>query len=863
MADRWARLSGRWRWVALAAAVGAAVGGAAGWWGVTAPTYRAEAMVRLGLSAATRADGAAALAMESAVERELALLRTLGGSAAADALWVTATRPEATATRLLIEAQATDPATAAEALRHVMAGWAARTTLPAAAERDRQRRAAEAELATLRAGAAAAAAGVAQTRAAWGSSGGGGGAGDLEAMWDEAVRAEADARRRADVAKQRAESLAVRGSPTREELATFDPEAAAWWGRLRAIHAELVAAVWPPNPSAAVRLRERGELERKLDERAADSRVVPVGDGGVAFRAVRVSEAEARAEARRAELERASARVAALRPRVAAWRAEVAEASRAASAVAEAEAALAALEPGEGVRVVETAYVGGGDEPTVAVWRDWRWAWAAGLAALGALWGAGGLGLVFALDRRVRRTADGKLIGSSLPVLGAMPTLSGAADSRDAEVGGGGFDEGGEVRSIQGLRAILEARLAANDTRRRVGSDGEPRLSEAQGGIPGAGGAFAVTGVAAGSGATSVAVGLAVSMALSGTRVLLIDLAWLQKPAGGGSDDEATRDGLGVDGVIEELGYLEDEDRERLALGDEAAAAGFGAMLGGASLRRSVVQTRIENLAVLSAMGRGAALRKRWAGRVSSRWLGKLYEVSRRGGYTATLIDAGSATGSVEGMLGCAVADGTVVVVSGEQTQPAYAKAVNRLRVVGASVIGTVLNRHDGLGRRPGAVARARAAGGTSGSGIFAAAVEARSGSAGGGDTGGVPLPRIDDVGSEAETVLEAGGEPPTQVGPTPTRVPPRSGGSVETPPADTAGLAEALAGGPPPEVPPEAPPEASPGLSPEALPPELEIEVADDVMDQLVDHAIRAAQRPRSGVPAEDVGEPGPESPS
>ncbi len=383
-----------------------------------------------------------------------------------------------------------------------------------------------------------------------------------------------------------------------------------------------------------------------------------------------------------------------------------------------------------------------------------------------------------------------------------------------------------------------------------------------------------MTGIAASSGATSVAVGLAASMALSGSRVLLIDLAWLQKPAGRGTDDDATRAGLGIDGVIAELGYLDDEDREAIALAEEGdeADVGFGAILRGVSLRQSVVQTRVAGLSVLSAMGRAQTLRAEWAGRLSSRWLRKLMEVARRGGYTATILDAGSATGSVEGMLGCAAADGTVLVVSGGQTQADYDKAVTRLRLVGATILGTVLNRSDArrLSDKHAArsAARLHAAGGTTGSGIFAAAIEAGTGSGlvnGGSKWATAPLPRVeDDVWGQPhptadadelnpasafnpdaslphDKALPAAGvdpfpEPPATVQPTPPRQPPKhttaAAAAFEDDSRDAAREIDL---------------EADQG-SGSPIP---EIHVADDVMDLLVDHAIRAAQRPRPTQPA------------
>ncbi len=482
------------------------------------------------------------------------------------------------------------------------------------------------------------------------------------------------------------------------------------------------------------------------------------------------------------------------------------------------------------------------------------------------------LSLLFLTDRRVRRDRRGGLIGSVLPLISSVPVV----DPDAAERSGHGLAYAGAgslVQSIQSIRAVLEGRMARGE------------------------GAFALTGVGGGSGTTSAAVGLASSVALSGNKVLLIDLAWLQKPSGQGNDDQATRNGLGIDGVIEELGYLEDEDREALLLADDEAGVGFAALLSGKSLRRSIIETRVDGLNVLSAMGRAEKLREQWAGRVSSRWLSKLLEVARRGGYDAVLIDAGSAAGSVEGMLGCAAADAVVIVVSNDQTQAEYQKAVGRLQIVGATVIGTVLNRSGARRRHASAdvsLSRKSASPGrTAGSGIFAAALEARTG----GEqptTGHAPLPHDDPAGPqnrpESPLAAPADGsvdskpdtletlaaalasppaaaapaippgvdpfdEPPAEATPTPLRLAPRkravTPGDVPLPSALDQIRSEAsrnpesleeLLNRPPQRSDADADDSSS---TRDALDRAIDIHVADDVMDQLVDHAIRNARRP------------------
>ncbi|MEM1109464.1 MAG: hypothetical protein AAGH99_12330 [Planctomycetota bacterium] len=839
----WSRLSGRGRWLALAGVAGALAGGVAGWWGLGEVTYQARAAVQLGTTQTSPAsleevspDRLVGLRVDQVIERELAELRRLAGDRRTQAhdLAIEARRADDATTRLDLTATATDPETPGAALEDILAAYLAQAPLNADAAQAEVFTEVLAELNTTRAEAAAARARLAEARAAMRENRDDpqapvGPITELDPAWSAAVWSQTEARRAADSIRRWLSELNTLPQPEPKQVAALDPEAAVWWGRIQGINAQLVEAVWPPNPAVASRLRERLELEAQLQERAEDTRIVPLGEAGLTFRAVRLSETESQLASAKETLAAADARVAELEPRLTAWRELNAGVKQIEAQLAEQEAAIVTLDPGSGLRLLDAQQL----TPEAEVYRDGRPLVAGLLAGAGLLVGVGLLSVIFLFDKRVRRSRDGGLIGSSVPVLGAVPTTDPSQASTDRETHG--ESQPTEVASIQAVRAVLESRMRPTDK------------SE----LPG--GAFAVTGIAAGSGATSVAVGLAASMALSGSRVLLIDLAWLQKPAGSGTDDEAARDGLGVDGVIEELGYLDDEDREALTLGEEAEV-GFGAILKGVSLRRSVVQTRVAGLAVLSAMGRAEALRAEWAGRVSSRWLRKLMEVSRRGGYTATILDAGSATGSVEGMLGCAAADGTVVVVSGGQPQADYDKAVTRLRLVGATIIGTVLNRSDArrpdTGKKRGSATAVggHAAGGTTGSGIFAAAIEAKSGRgvAAGSGHFTAPLPTVEDEAKndeaesatpqrQPETTSEASvdpfDEPPTQVQPTPARTPPRgsASSSPKTPtPAPEPAAAERQADTPSPTPAPE-------------------VHVADDVMDQLVDHAIRsAARKPR-----------------
>ncbi|MEM9418969.1 MAG: hypothetical protein AAGA25_07975 [Planctomycetota bacterium] len=860
----WTRLSGRGRWVLLAGVIGALAGAAAGWWGFGEMTYQSQGHVRLGSAhklTGLTSEGVdtliapGTLRVDEVIERELAELRQLSGPAESpQGLTIAVKRSPESPTRLDLSAIAEEPDVAIDAVRSILAAYQSTTALDKDAARAEALDVALAKLSERRTQAASARTRLADAQAAMRTGAGQASSSTLpltadDPEWSNAVWAQTQAQRTSERLRQMDQDLEPLPVPNIEQVAALDPEAAVWWGRVRGLNQQLAKAVWPPNPAMASRIQERISLETKLQARARDTRIVTIGGTGAAFRAVRVSQTRELLEQALEAEQAADARVAQLEPRLAVWQKLQAEVTHAEQMLAEQEAAVGQLDLGTGVRLIEAGLT----SQDAMVWRDTR-PWTALIAGMaGALVGVFGTGLMFMLDNRVRRSRDGGLVGSAVPVLGAVPTTdeSSAADTEPGE-------QPIEVASIQSVRAVLESKM-------RPASDGQ---------LPG--GAFAVTGIAAGSGATSVAVGLAVSMALSGSRVLLIDLAWLQKPAGSGTDEDAARQGLGVDGVIEALGYLDDEDREALALGDDREV-GFGAILTGVSLRRSVVQTRVPGLSVLSAMGQAKTLRKEWTGRVSSRWLSKLMEVARRGGYTATILDAGSATGSVEGMLGCAAADGTVVVVSGGQSQADYDKAVTRLKLVGATILGTVLNRSDAkrLDSKGNArvIGRAAAPGSTTGSGIFAAAIEARAGGRtadGGSGMFAAPLPRVEDAPPTQDlaadqtttataqdlppqqktpelppsnTGVDPFAEPPAEVRPTPVRQPPARANRDASVPEKRAPeelLAEAFS---------TEPGDAAPSTEGNTAPsdnPNPDIHVADDVMDQLVDHAIRSAQRPR-----------------
>ena len=877
----------------MAAVIGAATGAAAGYFAWGQITYLAQSRIDFlplpgvdvttdrtpaaalppssahseGPAAVASTDAARSLQIAATLDRERRMVERLAGESADDrALRVWVQSDAAAALGLQVFAAGPDPAAARTAVQAVTAAYRAQTRIHEEAQHHRENAEAAADLLLARERVADTRVAVARSLAQSPETDG-----PAAARLDQHLTEARDAQNRIDQLSQQLTRLSDTPPPTLAQLAAVDRQAEDWTRQRQQVADQIGSLAWPWRPALANRLLQYAILTQQLQRRAGTARLVVDPSQAAPLALVRfdqlrseIADLQTRRDRHRHDAEQ-------LKPYVEAQRQAAADLAAAEAEAARLAAALARLEPGGVLQINDPELPDqqtGRPAVTVGPWHDTR----IERAVVGGLLGAGFLPwlltLGFLTDAKVRRDPGGGLVGSDLPHLSSVPVVRDAADAAAPETADA---PGSLIQSLQSIRAVIESRLAAGDF------------------------SIALTGVGPGSGTTSSAVGLATAIAQTGSRLLLVDLAWLQKPAGRGDDEQATRQGLGIDGVIEALGYLEDEDREALMLAEGEAEAGFAALLAGKSLRRSVIQTRVAGLDVLSTMGRARTLRDQWAGRVSSRWLSKLLDVARRGGYDALLIDAGSAAGSVEGMLGCAAADAVVVVVSNDQTQSEFQKAVSRLQIVGARVIGTVLNR-SGSRRRladpstksgRGAFQPAR----TTGSGIFAAALESRHRDAPSA-SGHAPLPHDDPAGpqhrpehplAEADEEprdaaatspappaaaavdplrsktfprvdpdtppIPAGvdpfDEPPAEAGPTPLRLAPR-----RRPSADA--RAEASADTPRSKTEPDPSDDSGPllddlalGDSPHQVRPALEVHVADDVMDQLVNHAIRTARRP------------------
>jgi Mrp family chromosome partitioning ATPase len=321
----------------------------------------------------------------------------------------------------------------------------------------------------------------------------------------------------------------------------------------------------------------------------------------------------------------------------------------------------------------------------------------AGSGAMGAALFAMLAVAVLSSDRRLRRSDQVAAAPGDPPVLGAVPTLDPKRQDTDRL-----------AQAVHEVRSILE--IHAENHGFRV---------------------FTVVAPTRGSGATSLTVGLGTSLALSGSRILVVDMDL------GARAGDAVPGAQTVDQVMHAMGYVDESDRALVRRDDPGDGRGLAGMFDGASLRQSVLPTKVRNLDVLHAH----AVDVQRLGRVSSRVLSSIV-AQARAEYDLVLIDAGPVPGSVEGLLAAAHADGVVVVVQRCASQRLYDRTLGQLRLAEANVIGTVFNRaalrdaavslqRDEVAPLSAARPRRsdRADRADAGSGILAAAVQARAGS--------------------------------------------------------------------------------------------------------------------------------------
>ena len=185
--------------------------------------------------------------------------------------------------------------------------------------------------------------------------------------------------------------------------------------------------------------------------------------------------------------------------------------------------------------------------------------------------------------------------------------------------------------------------------------------------------AFAFTSPRRGAGKTSVTIGVASSLAMSGTKTLVVDCdlagriarGQTGQPATAGSNDRfgpidpegSSPDNASLDNIVIEEGYVSDEDKTAL---DETrnAKVGVTGMLDGGTLDQCAVDATVPGLSLLPAVH----AQTHHIGMMSDAFVRRLIEEAK-GSYDLVLFDTGPVPGSVEALLVTSQVDGVVIVV--------------------------------------------------------------------------------------------------------------------------------------------------------------------------------------------------------
>lgn len=374
------------------------------------------------------------------------------------------------------------------------------------------------------------------------------------------------------------------------------------------------------------------------------------------------------------------------------------------------------------------------DASSVSIARDPR-PLTAGLGALlGLCLGVCAAAAVASTDQRLRHPDAVQRDDMGLPLLGTVPVIdANSTDPRRMDL---------TALSIHEIRALLQTRAKRDNAR-----------------------TFAITSPGAGSGKTSLTVGLASSLALSGVKTLLVDCDLANRVLNPTTTREQKPDSSGVsqrqslDQVMLDMGYLNRTDAE-IFLYPTDAKVGLLGMLDGKPLRHCAVETNIPGLSILPALSAEATHIGRMSGQFIQRLIGEA-----RDEYDMILFDTGPIPGSVEALFVAGEVDGVVLVAAQGESQSKFDKSVAYLKLVNAKLAGVVFNRTldkdltlvntprtspqaDDAAVSSGNVRRLPAHSRNMGSGIFAAAIQfqaktpaATEGIPGAGNPGHSPRP--------------------------------------------------------------------------------------------------------------------------
>ena len=218
--------------------------------------------------------------------------------------------------------------------------------------------------------------------------------------------------------------------------------------------------------------------------------------------------------------------------------------------------------------------------------------------------------------------------------------------------------------------------------------------------------AYAFTSPRRGAGKTSVTIGVATSLAMSGTRTLVVDTdlagriargqrgrpAPAADPYGPIAGEGSSPHSDSLDDIAVNQGYLADDDSRAMAApaapGGDGPRLGVTGMLDGGTLDECAIPATVDGLSLLPAV----AAETRHIGQMSDAFVRRVIEEAR-GRFDLVLFDTGPIPGSTEALLVASQADGVVLVVPEDEDRSALDRTLSYLKVVDAKIVGTVFNR--------------------------------------------------------------------------------------------------------------------------------------------------------------------------
>jgi succinoglycan biosynthesis transport protein ExoP len=323
------------------------------------------------------------------------------------------------------------------------------------------------------------------------------------------------------------------------------------------------------------------------------------------------------------------------------------------------------------------------DEPLIP-YRDTRIAFSIGGGLGGILLGFGMVAMVGFMDRRVLDPNDTMNGGRRHPVLGMLPQLpENLADPEQIAI------------AAQGVHEIRN--------RLQLSSGGRPAQQ-----------VVAITGAVAGSGKTSLTLGLGLSFASAGFKTLVIDAdfvggglsARIDKIIRGKIGQVLLHEGLVTSPQLEEalsrgknsgrrvgemlvqLGYVAEADLLAAIKHQGQYSVGILDAIAGDDLHECTIDTGIPNL---SALPLGAATAAH-AGVISGAAMQSLISRARTL-FEVVLLDTGPIPGSLEASLAASNADAVVLVVARGDTRPDVERTLSYLRGLPVQFAGLVFNR--------------------------------------------------------------------------------------------------------------------------------------------------------------------------